>query len=156
MPNLDDSPAALGTKVWQRDPYELDRPEQVGRDDVLDLLVGEFFRSSEEAVASVAHNHVDASKLSKRAFDDLSHRRRVGDIEHLDTERVGSARDEIGDLRRVANRSHDAVASYEELLGKMAAESAAHASDKPGALCHFPFSCHCWCCSYAKILLTAR
>ncbi len=63
--------------------------------------------------------------------------RRVGDVEHLDAERVGIVLDQIGDLSRVANGSDDAIAPRQDLLGELAAESAAHASDKPGALCHF-------------------
>ena len=61
-------PPPWARRCWQRGADELDRPEQVGRDDVLDLLVGKLFRSSEQTVASVADNYVDASKLRKRVL----------------------------------------------------------------------------------------
>ena len=66
--NLDDTPAALSAQVWQRGADELDRSEQVGRNNVLDLLVRKLFRCSEQTVARVADQHVDASMLSKRAL----------------------------------------------------------------------------------------
>jgi hypothetical protein len=60
--NLDDAPAALRAKVRQRDTDKLDRSEQVGRDDVFDLLVRELFRRAEQAVASVADDHIDEAE----------------------------------------------------------------------------------------------
>jgi hypothetical protein len=51
--DLDDASAALGAKVRQRGTDEMDRPDEVGRDDVFDLLVGELLRRAEQAVASV-------------------------------------------------------------------------------------------------------
>ena len=43
--------AALGAKMRQHGADELNRPDQVGRDDVVDLLVGEFLRRAEQAVS---------------------------------------------------------------------------------------------------------
>ena len=59
--DLDDASAALGAEVWQRGADELDRPDQVGRDNVLDLLVGEFLRGTEQAVAGITDDDVDSS-----------------------------------------------------------------------------------------------
>jgi hypothetical protein len=56
-------------------------------------------------------------------------RRRVGDVEQSGVERVGIALDQIGDLTGVADGTHYAVATREELLGELAAKAAAHASD---------------------------
>jgi hypothetical protein len=51
--------------VRQRGADELDRPDEVGRDDVFDLLVGELLRGAKQAVAGVADDHLDASELSE-------------------------------------------------------------------------------------------
>ena len=45
--DLDDPPAALGPQVRQRGPDELDRPSEVGGDDVADLLIGQFLGRAE-------------------------------------------------------------------------------------------------------------
>ena len=113
---------------------ELDRPDQVGRDDVLDLLVGEFLRRAEQAVAGVADDHVDASELGERAFDNLADRRCVGHVEHFGVEGLGITLEQIGDLARIADGSDDAVAALKELIGELTAEAAADASDEPCAL----------------------
>jgi hypothetical protein len=73
--------------------------------DVFDLLVGEFLGRAEQAVTGVADDHVDASELRERAFNDLANRRGVGHVEHLGVERLGIMLDQIGDLAGVANGS---------------------------------------------------
>ena len=96
--------------MWQRGADELDRPDQVGRDDVLNLLVSKFFRRSKQAVASVADQHVDAPELREGAFDDLVDRRLVGDVEQFGAVGLGVSLKQIGDLPRVAHCSDDAIA----------------------------------------------
>ena len=113
---------------------ELDRPDQVGGDHVIDLLVGELLSRAEQAVAGVAYDHVDAFEPSERAFDDIANRHCVGHAEGFGVERFGIPLEQIGDLAGVANGSDDAVAPIEELFGKLAAEAAVDAGDEPRAL----------------------
>jgi hypothetical protein len=134
--DLDDATSALGAKVRQGRADELDRAGQVGGDQVVDLPVGELLGGTEQAVSGVADDDVDAAKLRERAVDDLADRRRVGHIEHLGTERAAVLVQEIGDLALVPDGADDAVTTFEQLFGELAAEAAAHAGDEPGASCH--------------------
>lgn len=61
---------------------ELDGPDEVGVDDVGDLFVGELLGRSEQAVAGVAHDHVDAPEFGESTIDDRTDRGGVGDVEH--------------------------------------------------------------------------
>ena len=142
--NLDDASAALSAKVRQRGTDQMDRPDQVRRDDVLDLLVCEFLRGAKQAVTGVADDHVDPSVLRERAFDKISDRRCVGHVEHLGMECLGITFDQIGDFSGVADGSDNAVAAVEELIGEVATEAAADPSDEPCALWHCEFSYSCF------------
>jgi hypothetical protein len=124
----------LGAKVRQRGSDEVDRPDQVGRDDVFDLLVAELLCRAEQAVAGVADDHVDASALRERASDNSADRRRVGHFEHLGVECLGITLNQIGDFASVADSSYYAVAALKELIGELATEAAANPSNEPSAL----------------------
>ena len=71
---------------------------------------------------------------SERTLDNFADRRRVGHVEQFGVERLRVTLEQIGDLAGVANRSDDAVAALEELIGELAAEAAADAGDEPCAL----------------------
>ena len=129
--DLDDAAATLAAKVRQRGADELDRPEEVGRQDVLDLRVGGLLGRAEQAVARVADDDVDASEGGEGAVDERADRRRFGHVEHPGMERARVALDQVTDLGGVADRSDDAVSAREELLGEVASEAAADAGDEP-------------------------
>ena len=52
---MDDASTALSAKVRQRGTDQMDRPDQVRRDDVLDLRVCEFLRGAKQAVTGTRH-----------------------------------------------------------------------------------------------------
>jgi hypothetical protein len=110
-------------------------PMPKGRDDVVDLLVGEFFGGTEQAVAGVGDDDVDAAQALEGAVDELPDRRAVGHFEHLGDERVGVGVAEVGDLPGSADGADDTVAAGEQLLGEFAAEAAADPGEEPGE-CH--------------------
>src|SRR5208337_4437178 len=132
--DLNDASAPLSAKVRQRGADEVDRPDQVGRDDVFHLLVGELLRCAEQAVTGVADDHVDPSALRERALDNSADR---------GWEYLGISRDQIGDFAGVADGSYNAVAALKKLIGELATKTAADSSDKPCALWHSEFS-YCW------------
>jgi hypothetical protein len=138
--DLNDASAALRAKARQRGTDELDRPDQIGCDDVFDLLVAEFLRRAEQPVASVADDYVDASEPGESALDNFANRRSVGHVEHLSVERFGVTLNQIGNLAGIADSSDDAVAALEELISELTAEAATDSSDEPCALCHCEFS----------------
>ena len=77
---------------------QLDGADQVGVDDVADLLVGKLLRRAEQAVARVAHDHIDAPELGEGAVHDLADRGRIGHVEQLGAERCRILLDQVGDL----------------------------------------------------------
>ena len=111
---------------------ELDGAGQVGGDDVVDLGVGEFFGGAEQAVASVADDHVDAAELGERAVDDIADGDGVSDVEDRGCERLRIPVEQVLDVAGVADGADDAVTAVEELLGELAAEAAADTGDEPG------------------------
>ena len=79
--DLDDTAAFLRAHTRQDRTDELYRPDKVGRDHHVDLLVAEFLGGSEQAVSGVADDDVDAAELFEGSIDDLADRRRVGDVD---------------------------------------------------------------------------
>jgi hypothetical protein len=124
------------TQVGQCCADQRDGPGQVGGDDVLDLVVGQFLGGAEQAVAGVADDGVDPAELAEGAVDELPDGGMVGHLQYLRDERVRVAIGEVGDFRGVADGADHAVATVEQPAGKFAAESAADAGDEPGAHCH--------------------
>ena len=112
------------------------KPEQVGRNNVLDLRVAELLRGTKKAVAGVADDHLNAPQLREQALDNRADRRRVGHVELLGTERLGILLMQISYFAGVANGADDTVAPLEQLPGQLAPESTTDARDEPCALCH--------------------
>jgi hypothetical protein len=73
-------PPALRAQVRQHGADELDRPDEVRGDDVVDLFIGELLGGTEEAVARVAHDHLDASELGEAPVHDVADRRGIGHV----------------------------------------------------------------------------
>ena len=57
--------------MGQRGANEVDRPDEVGRDDVLDLVIGQLLGRPEQPVAGIADEHVDTPEI--RGQDPPSH-----------------------------------------------------------------------------------
>nr|WP_258046757.1 hypothetical protein [Sphingomonas folli] len=89
--DLQNTASALHAQVRQNGADELDRRRQIGCDLAVDLKVGELFRRTEQAVASVAHNDIDPP-VGKRGIDDPSDRGRVRHVEVLDRQLTRVAR----------------------------------------------------------------
>ena len=86
-------------RMWgQHGADELDGGGQVGGQDGLDLLVGQFLSGAEDAVSGVADGDVDPPEVGDRAVNDGAQRRGVADVEHLGAEPVGMRFGEV--LRR--------------------------------------------------------
>jgi hypothetical protein len=81
-------PPHLGAQVRQRSADELDGAYEVGGDDVADLLVGQFLGRAEQAVAGIAHHHVDAPERREAALHDVADGGGVGHVEQLAVKRV--------------------------------------------------------------------
>jgi hypothetical protein len=72
---------ALRAQVPQRRADDVNRPEQVGVQDLLDLPVGRFLDRSEHAVAGVVDDHVDRAERVERLVDDPADGGGVGHVE---------------------------------------------------------------------------
>ena len=112
----------------------LDRADQVGVDLVDDLFVGEFLGRTEETVARVVNDHVDAAKLGKGPTDDAVDGGSVGQIKRGEPELVAVLLFQVVDGFQLAGGSGHPVAAVEQLLGHVAAEAAADTGDEPSAL----------------------
>lgn len=119
---------------------KLDRPDEVGVDDVTDLVVGVLLACAEQAIASVADDDIDASEASKASVDHVADRCGVGDIEDLGAKQVRMGFREVGGCLGLADHASYAVTAGDKLLGQEPAEATTHAGDEPGALRHrMPF-----------------
>lgn len=87
--DLDDVSHALCAKVWQHSTNELNGTEKIGRDNLVNLFVGELLGRAEKSVSSVADNHVNAPETCERAINNFANRRCVSPFEHFARERVG-------------------------------------------------------------------
>ena len=130
--DLNDPPAALGAQVRQGRADQLDGASQVGGDDVVDLGVSELLGGTEQAVAGIADDHVDAADLVERAVDDVADGGGVRDIQDRRLERLRIPVEQVLDLAGVADSAHDAVTALQNLLGELAAKATADAADEPG------------------------
>jgi hypothetical protein len=97
-----------------------------------DLLVGQFLGRAEQAVAGVAHHHVDAPEGRETAVRHVADGGGIGHVEQLAVEPVRVFPDEVGDTVRAADGADDDLAAVEQLGGQLAAEAAADAGDEPG------------------------
>jgi hypothetical protein len=79
--HLQDAPAALLSQVRGDRSDELDRADQVGGDDPVDLLVGVFLGGAEDSEPGVGDDDVDAAELREGGVDDLAHLLGVRDVE---------------------------------------------------------------------------
>jgi len=68
------------TQVGQCCADQRDGPGQVGGDDVLDLVVGQFLGGAEQAVAGVADNEIDVTQIVKSVVDRSADRLTVGNF----------------------------------------------------------------------------
>jgi hypothetical protein len=123
--------------VRQRGPDELDGSGEVGRDDVADLLVGQFLGRAEQAVAGVAHDDVDAPERAEATVDHVADGAGVGDVEQLASERARVFPEQVGDAVGPAHGAGDGVAAVEQLGGQLPAEAAADAGYESGSRSHF-------------------
>lgn len=135
--DLDDPAGTLCPQVGQRRADEVDRTDEVGRDDVLDLGVGRLLGRAEQPVAGVADEHVDAPEVGEGPVHGLADRGRVGHVEHRDAKGVRVAVSEVGHGVGAPDGADYAVAADKELLSELAAEAAADAGDEPGSSGHF-------------------
>src|SRR6202012_5176139 len=84
---LQDPAAATGPQVGQHGTDQLDRTEQVRVDLVPYLLVGQLLGGTHQAVARVAHHHVEPAEVGVRRVDDLPDAGGVGQVEQGRVER---------------------------------------------------------------------
>jgi hypothetical protein len=129
--DLDDPAAALFAEVGKCRADEGDGSGQVGRNDVLDLFVRQFFGGSEEAIAGVADNGVDPAYVVEGAVDEVADGSGVGHLQHLGDERIRVTIGEVGDLRGVSDGADHPVSTFEQLTGQFPSEAAADAGNEP-------------------------
>src|SRR5215472_18061327 len=77
----DNPPAPLDPQMRQCGAYELDRPEEICRELVCDLLVAKFLCCAEESIARIADDHIDSAKLSEGFVHYATKYRQVGHVE---------------------------------------------------------------------------
>jgi hypothetical protein len=78
---------------------------------VVDLGVAEFLCRPEQAVSSVAHDHVDPTDPGEGTVDDLMDGLSVGHVEYLSAELPRLTIGQVGDRARVAYGADDLVTS---------------------------------------------
>ncbi len=133
---LDDPAAALGPQVRQGRADQLDRAGQVGRDDVVDLVVGQLLGRAEQAVAGVIDDDVDPPELGERPGDDRLDAGHVDYVEGRGPELVTVLAGQVIDRSGLPDRAGYPVAALEQLLGQVPAEAAVDPGDEPRALSH--------------------
>src|SRR5271165_1956502 len=126
---LDDATAPRGPHVGKHGADELDGADEVGGDDRVDLLIGEFLGCPEHPIAGVGDRDVDPPEPCDGAVNGGADRGGVADVEDFTVEGVGVSGGEVGGALGLADGADDGVAAVEELFGEVAAEAAADAGD---------------------------
>ncbi|MDT5152934.1 MAG: hypothetical protein QOI01_4667 [Mycobacterium sp.] len=98
--HLDDTSATVCAHRRKQGVDELDGCRQIGVEDALDLLVGEFLAGD-------------------RAVDDGAQRRGIADVEHLGAERIPVCFDDVLDRIWIAHGSDDTLTAYQQLPGEV-------------------------------------
>jgi hypothetical protein len=134
--DLDDPAAALGPQVRQGRADHLDRAGQVGRDNVLDLVVGQLLGRAEQTVAGVIDDDVDAPELGERPGNDRLDAPGVGHVEVRGPELLAVLAGQVVDRPCLPDRAGHPVTALEQLLGQVPAKAAVDPGDEPRALSH--------------------
>jgi hypothetical protein len=117
--HLHDSSATVCAHRRKHGVDELGGCRQIGVEDALDLLVGEFLAGAEDAITGVADGDVDAAEVGDRAVDYGAQRRGIADVEHLGAERIPVCFDDVLDRIWIAHGSDDTLTAYQQLPGEV-------------------------------------
>ncbi len=129
--DVDDMPAPACPHPGQHRLDQLQRSEQVGVEQGMDVLVLAFLDRGQIAVAGVVDEHVHAAEAGLGRRDRRRDLARIGHVE-LDRKRRLAVRGrEVGDVVALSRGDDDTVARGECLLGKRTAEPLGTAGDEP-------------------------
>ena len=100
-----------------------------------DLFIAEFFGRAEEAISSIADDHVDAAEFGEGLIHDLADFRQVGHVEMREPQLIAVFALKIVHRVHLADGARHTVTAFKEPLSHETAETAVHARNKPRSLC---------------------
>jgi hypothetical protein len=115
--DLQHTAPTLRPQVRQHRAHHLDRADDVGVDLMADLRIGQLLGRTEEPVAGVVHDHVNAAHAGDGVVDHAAHRVDVGEVQRRDMQAV------TVQLAQVVQQFHPAcggdhmVAAVQQLFG---------------------------------------
>jgi transcriptional regulator with XRE-family HTH domain len=137
--DADDRAAALRPHAGQDGLNQRARPEEVGREQLLDLIVGGLLDGGAVAVAGVVHEHVDGAEALPGGPHDGAYLGVVGDVQRERERGAGAGPGEILDRGGVARCHHDVLAAVQDGRGKRSPQAGRAAGNEPGGHADLPF-----------------
>src|SRR5215475_9039723 len=102
--------------------------------DIFHFFCAALFHCSQQSIARIIHQHIDASETRQRFADRFLHLCLIGHV-HCNIQQVVMLVEIIGSLDLASSR-HQLVACGEYCLRDFSAESAGSACNEPCFLCH--------------------
>jgi len=130
--DIDDPAGSLLPHDRKHGAHHVHHAVEIGRDQLLDFGGAQLLEISEQAVAGIVDEHVDASERLDRGLDCCLRLRLLGDVELDERKAVaGYIAQRVVDLVEIAARRDYAVACLQRRPCRCSADAAARTGDEP-------------------------
>lgn len=127
---IDDVPGALLAHLREDGAGHVQQTKDVRAKFFLHIVGADFLNAAEDAESVVVDENVNASESGDAGLDRLGDGGGIAHVEVHSEQALGSAKS-AGDIRRLATRANDPVASIKRRLGDECAEATRRSGDEP-------------------------